>query len=1125
MANDATQWLLQELERVFAPLSVAARDEAARRRLFGRLGWTHSGGGKLDAPALIDALTAIVAASSQAAELGESETTGLEAWGERVDVMFAVSDATRALQNSLQGVPSGADVRQLGNELLELLLTDYLLNYHPTLYHSLSILTVIDPATFYRDDDSVGPNGQVLRRAVPRIRLRPGRAGSLLRGPSDHLRNFYLGQAPIVSEADATRVSDRVFPRVGALLGHWGATVIYGLYPNGRNLNQPNYRLAATSLSAFWDRPGITDLGVTFSYVPEVRGGLGLVVSPFGRLNAQLQIGDWDVAANLGGNLVGFALDGNKATLAPNAAVTFSLASSWRGDWTPFTLLGGRRGTRLDLGRPSGLVELTIADGRAEYGVSGQSIGGALHVDPGEGGILSSILPGSTITIPFDIGMGWSQRTGLYFSGGATLEIRIAIGKKIGPIVVDALNIILTPRTDRLELETSLDTTAAIGPVGLSINRLGLNSNLRFRDGNLGPVDLDLAFKPPTGIGVALDLAAVKGGGYVYLDYARGSYAGALQLAIAELFDLKVVGLIDKVPGSKKLSVLALGSAEFTPAIQLWAGFTLDGVGLMVGIHRSMSTQALSDGARSGALDSLLFPDDPVANAPRIISDLSKMFPPTEGKHVLGVSALLSWAGLNEALSLKVGIGLQVPAPIRAFMAMQGELMLPPKNGEIVALKADLVGTFDQATKRVTIDGSLRDSRVGSFPVSGDTAFRNGKGFILSAGGVYPGFDTPDDFPKLARVGVSLGADDNPRVRIEGYFALTTNTVQAGAHAEIYAKAAGFSLQGWAGLDMLFQFQPFKVFAQLTAGVAIKRGSRSLMSLTLSAEFEGFTPIHIDGRVRFKILFVKVKIPVSLTIGRKSEKRLPPVEIRPDLIAALSNARSWTGGIRKNDTSVVTLAERATGPTLLHPLASFSVRQQVVPLDVKVDLYNGAPPKGDAEYKVTGVWVRGSRSYLTVDSLKDDFAPAQFFEMSDGEKIAAPAFEKYDAGVELSGDGIDFPDAALEAKNMEFETITIDRVRVLEIARYLPLAPAIRKWMTVGTAGRFAAGVGRVNVGRGLQMKVKAQGFVLADTTNLTKHGSTPQPVTYGKARNLLAATGSIKPGARGLQIIGAHEA
>jgi hypothetical protein len=124
--------------------------------------------------------------------------------------------------------------------------------------------------------------------------------------------------------------------------------------------------------------------------------------------------------------------------------------------------------------------------------------------------------------------------------------------------------------------------TASLGPLQAAVDRIGLNVTTTFpsHGGNLGPANLALAFKPPNGIGLSVDAGIVSGGGYLYIDTARGECAGAMQLMFADFLSLGAIGLIDtKLPdGSSGFSLLIIITADFGAGIQLGFGFTLNAV-------------------------------------------------------------------------------------------------------------------------------------------------------------------------------------------------------------------------------------------------------------------------------------------------------------------------------------------------------------------------------------------------------------------------------------------------------------------------------------------------------------------------------------------------------------------
>src|SRR5207247_7838145 len=132
---------------------------------------------------------------------------------------------------------------------------------------------------------------------------------------------------------------------------------------------------------------------------------------------------------------------------------------------------------------------------------------------------------------------------------------------------------------------------------------------------NLGPAQFDIWFKPPTGIGLAVSAGPIQGGGFISFDDTNKRYAGIIAL---EVFSVKVsaIALIDtKLPdGRPGYSFLIIISVEFFP-IQLSFGFTLNGVGGICGIHRTINAEALRQGVYAGSLDSIMFPQDRVRHA------------------------------------------------------------------------------------------------------------------------------------------------------------------------------------------------------------------------------------------------------------------------------------------------------------------------------------------------------------------------------------------------------------------------------------------------------------------------------------------------------------------------------
>ena len=134
----------------------------------------------------------------------------------------------------------------------------------------------------------------------------------------------------------------------------------------------------------------------------------------------------------------------------------------------------------------------------------------------------------------------------------------------------------------------------------------------------------------------------LTGGGFLSHDAATGPVRRRAR-AVPERspLTLKAIGLIStRLPdGGAGYSMLVLITAEDFPPVPLALGFSLLGVGGLVGVHRTVDEQAVRQGLRADTLGSVLFPADPIANAPAVIRALTAVFPPRRGSHLLGLMA------------------------------------------------------------------------------------------------------------------------------------------------------------------------------------------------------------------------------------------------------------------------------------------------------------------------------------------------------------------------------------------------------------------------------------------------------------------------------------------------------
>ncbi len=422
-----------------------------------------------------------------------------------------------------------------------------------------------------------------------------------------------------------------------------------------------------------------------------------------------------------------------------------------------------------------------------------------------------------------------------------------------------------------------------------------------------------------------------------------------------------------------------------------------------------MLVDALQAGVRDGSLNSILFPEDIVANAARIIGDIKRIFPPRDGRFLVGPMAKLGW-GTPTLISLSVGFILEIPRPLFAFVGVL-HMALPAEDLPILHLQVSFAGSIDFEGGRLQFDASLYDSRVLTFTLSGDMALRvywkDNANFLLSVGGFHPAYTPPPmNLGELARLGIVL-FQGIPHMSAQVYFAVTSNSVQFGARVEVYYGIDLFNVYGFLGLDVLINFNPFHFVAEIEAQVGVRTGSDVLFAITLQLILEGPTPWHARGTASFRIGFI-IKVTISanfdVSFGDPQETHLESIDVLAEMVNALGNLGNWRPLLPQGSNQHVTLRALpvASATLVMHPFGALEITQKLVPLHVAIQRFGTRTPSAGSVFTLADVKLGSGPAAVT--NTREQFAPAQFFDLSDAEKLSRPSFADYDAGIVIGGD-------------------------------------------------------------------------------------------------------------------------
>ncbi|HEX8188001.1 MAG TPA: DUF6603 domain-containing protein [Pyrinomonadaceae bacterium] len=990
-------------------------------------------------PDMLTALQQTHTAAHELPELTEALVTAIDGGniGDIISKGVPVAQQVAALVNAFDtiademgnlGAVPGIDpadlnafIAGLPKRLFEILVVQYFEGYHRIPYTILEFLGLIENTRV--NVGSIDPS----RPEFVRKELRFDRIGALLQSPDQLLGELYGWNQP-------TFDPNLLLQRVAAVLRALRVPVTQWVMPGTPPRQAIEVCAATIAPMAGTPPPGLEAIltlnlgdGVTLD-LPFAAGWLAhlavdgalsasagirvqppadvSVIPPSGSAQGRLHAGLARVPVAPAQNIVLLGLAGGTGLTAERIGLNLIAGFRWQA--------------------PSGPAS-------GDFGFEGEIQGGKLRIGmDGADGFLGEILSGVSVEADFNLGFGWTAGQGVYFTGSSVLEIQLPVHISLGPVELDALTLQIGIDGNRFPIGLSTNIKADLGPLVAVVEQIGAAVELSFPAsgrGDIGPLDIDFKFKPPRGVGLSVNAGVIVGGGYLFIDPDRGQYAGALELTFSGFLALKAIGIITtKMPdGSDGFSLLLIITAEFGTGLQLGYGFTLLGVGGLLGLNRTMRLQELAEGVRSGAVESVMFPQNVIANAPKIISDLNKFFPPQEGKFLIGPMAKIGW-GTPTLISISLGVIIEIPGNIAIVGVLK--IAIPADEIAIIVIQVNFIGAIEFDKKRIWFFAALFESRVAFITLEGEMgllmAFGDDANFVVSVGGFHPSFSPPPlPFPAPRRIAVNILNTPVARVRIEGYFAVTSNTVQFGARVEVFFGLGDvLNVQGHLAFDALFQFSPFYFIIEISASFSVKVFGVGLFSVSCRGSLDGPSPWHVKGHGSISLLFWDIDVDFEKTWGESQNTELPPVPVMPILTGEIDKADNWRALPPAANNLLVSLRKMTAEESalVLHPVGVLRVSQRALPLELKLDKVGTQKP---SDVNRLAVAVAGGGLAKKADAF-EQFAPAQFQNFQDSQKLSSPAFEPERSGLELSAAGADLRSSVMVKRIVRYEEIIID---------------------------------------------------------------------------------------------------
>lgn len=1053
--NETLAAVVGEFREAIAPFRVACASSAELQALFARYGWdVDIAGGEFNAVKAAFALEPLI-------EELLRQTDAL-IYGTDAERLAAIGEVLKAVQNlgarfsSFQGATAASapfDGPLIWAELARCMVGDLVVTY---IERRQPIIFALAHAFGIVRFDRVSPVGD-FRMPYVCGALDFEQFGRLFTDPAKAVRDLYGWGGASFDHRKLLTTFERILLALGANAE---------MGPPRRDLAQGRIDLALAAQHHVRQLDGYLLHGVDSVGVERWRVGVrvlpvpaqpgagaptGLVLTPLfeGAASAAIELGsgvEMQVSGAVEGDnalVVRLMPDGVSAQLDVGlTAFAMQVALVGRPE-QPYVLFGARGETRLELDsfRFEAGVDGTLAAPeiyfRLDLGAEQPKLRLVLNLSDTGDGFIGRVI-GKELSAAFGLDVLWSSRSGVRIGGNAQFSFQLPFVIDLGFLKIGPLTVAARGSAAGAAFGVGVDAALTLGPLFATVQNIGAELALTpAADGRgaFGPLDIAVAFKPPDGIGLTIDASVVKGGGFIKLEPAIAQYSGVLQLAIQKTIDVKAIGILNaRLPsGNLGFSLLLIITAEFPP-IQLGMGFTLNGIGGLAGINRTAAVDVLRAGLRNGALDTMLFPRDPLANVPALLSTLGSVFPVAEGRYVFGPMVRIGW-GSPAILTLDVAVLIELPDPVRIILLGRLKAALPDEKKPVAVIRMDALGVLDFGRKELSLDATIYDSKILTFTLSGDMALRlswgANPGFLLSVGGFHPHFQPPASMPALARMALVLVDFEKDgvtaRVRLDSYFAITSNTVQFGAHVQAYVKVLAVEVQGLLGFDALVHF-PFAIDAQMVAAVTLSFNGALLMGAEVALNLTGPGPWHLVGEARFVFLGLPARAHIDFTSGSGSATTAelpPPADVAAQLIAALKDARNWQPVLAEALPRVARLAPAAAGAgeLLMHPLAGLAVRQRVAPLGVLLARYGNAPIAGG----LSRFQLQLNLANAATAPLREAFAMGQYQVLSDSEKLARPSFEEADAGLQVQVNDFGFAaDAVLVVPAAVFEDRLVD---------------------------------------------------------------------------------------------------
>ena len=287
--------------------------------------------------------------------------------------------------------------------------------------------------------------------------------------------------------------------------------------------------------------------------------------------------------------------------------------------------------------------------------------------------------------------------------------------------------------------------------------------------------------------------------------------------------------------------------------------------------------------------------------------------------------------GTPTLISLSLGIIIEVPGNF----AIVGKLTvaIPDERAPLIIIQVAFIGAIEFNKKRGWLFAILYDSRVIYMTLEGGmgvlAAFGSDANFIVTVGGFHPSYNPPAlPFPDIPRIAINILNTPVAKVIVTADFAVTSNTVQFGAHANLYL---GSDCQHRGPYRLRCSVPVLAVlFHHNHLGIAVGEAVRGRVVLgELPRHAGGYLAMAYRGTGSISLLLWDVHVAFS-SMGDKETRRSADRGIA-DPLGRVRKGRELDGPLENKRPARHDADGRFLHRACLHPVGTLAITQRAVP--------------------------------------------------------------------------------------------------------------------------------------------------------------------------------------------------